>query len=96
MTLKNSEAALIWSGIALIASYYTIIIYMAYSGHTDLAANTFFHGTVILIGALGFLLVCIGEAIGDESIVVRTIFVLGSVLSGLMTIFIIYRLLYML
>jgi len=92
---KNSDA-LIGSGIALIALMFIIIIYTEYSGHADLAANMFFHGTVILIGFLGFLLVCIGGAIGGESIFVKTIFVLGSVLCGYITISIIYGLMGML
>ena len=92
---RNSDA-LIWSGIALIASYYIIIIYTVYSGHADLAANMFFHGTVILIGALGFLFVCIGGAIGSESTVIKTIFVLGSVLCCFITNSIIFWLIKML
>jgi hypothetical protein len=79
--MSRASNLLVLVGFAFVALFYILAIYEGPLGN---GGDYYFHGIVILIGALGFILASVGAAIGAASTVRKATSVLGIILSTLL------------
>ncbi len=79
--MSRTSNVLVLVGFAFVGLFYMLTIYEGPLGH---GGDYYFHGIVILIGALGFILASAGGIIGTMSTVQRATGVLSIILSILL------------